>query len=65
VKSAFLVNWGGAMLGIAIGALASNLVFGHAINNPPLATVLGAFLGAAIGFGAPGLFKLMTGHKAQ
>jgi hypothetical protein len=60
-----LVNWGGSMLGVIIGGLGGDLVFGHTINNPPLAALLGTFLGAAIGFGAPDLVKLVFGHKAQ
>jgi hypothetical protein len=58
-----LLNWGGAMLGVIVGGLGGAMAFGHGINNPPLAALLGAGLGGLIGFGAPDLLKLF--HKAQ
>jgi hypothetical protein len=58
-----LANWAGAMTGVIVGGLGGALVFGHGINNPPLASLLGATLGGLIGFGAPDLFRLF--HKAQ
>jgi hypothetical protein len=33
------------------------MFFGHAIDNPPVASLLGTVLGGLIGFGAPDLFK--------
>ena len=61
-KSA-LVNWAGAMLGVIVGGLGGAVVFGHAINNPPVDALIGATLGGMIGFGAPYVVKLFT--KAQ
>ena len=58
-----LVNWAGAMLGVIVGGLGGALVFGHAINNPPVDTLIGATLGGMIGFGAPYVVRLLT--KAQ
>ena len=55
-----LYNWGGSMLGVIVGSLVANPVFGHAMNNAPLATVLGAVLGGIIGFGAPDIFRLVS-----
>ena len=58
-----LFNWAGAMLGVIVGALSGAMLFGHRIDNPPLATLLGATLGGLIGFGAPDLLRVF--HKAQ
>jgi hypothetical protein len=58
-----LVNWAGAMLGVIVGGLGGALVFGHAIDNPPLDTLIGASVGGIIGFGAPQVVRLFT--KAQ
>ena len=58
-----LLNWGGAMTGVIIGGLGGAMAFGHGINNPPLAALLGATLGGLIGFGLPDLLRLF--HKAQ
>ena len=59
-----LINWAGAMLGVIVGGLGGAMAFGHGIDNPPLAALLGATVGGLIGFGAPDLLKLFT-NKAQ
>jgi hypothetical protein len=48
---------------VIVGGLGGALVFGHAINNPPVDALIGAALGGIIGFGAPSVVRLFT--KAQ
>jgi len=51
------------MTGVIVGGLGGAVAFGHGIQNPALASLLGTTVGGLIGFGAPDLFRLF--HKAQ
>jgi hypothetical protein len=62
-KNRLISTYGGAMLGVIVGGLGGALVFGHAINNPPVDALIGAALGGIIGFGAPSGVRLFS--KAQ
>lgn len=59
-----LFNWGGAMVGVVVGALGGVPVF-HGLTTAP-ATILGATVGAVIGFGAADILRMVRpSHKAQ
>ncbi len=51
----YMLAYGGAFVGVIIGALLGALLFSHRMGSVPEATLLGAILGGAIGFGAPSL----------
>ena len=64
-EKSLLFNYGGAFLGVMVGALGGTMLLGNAVGNPPLAAAIGAVAGGAIGFGAPGILKAMGLIKAQ
>lgn len=65
-RKRLLANWGGSMTGVVIGGLGGDMIFAHSINSPPIAALLGATLGALIGFGVPDLVRIFRHpRKAQ
>ncbi len=64
-EKSLLFNYGGAFLGIIVGALGGTILLGNAVNNPPAAAAIGGAVGGVIGFAVPGLLKAMGLLKAQ
>jgi F0F1-type ATP synthase assembly protein I len=62
----FMFAYAGAFVGVIIGAFLGAILFGHRMASVPGATILGAIVGGAIGFCAPGLavvWRDFLGHK--
>jgi hypothetical protein len=54
------------MTGVVIGGLGGNIAFAHMINNPPIAALVGATIGAIAGYGLPDLIRRFHhSHQAQ
>ena len=65
-QNRLLANWGGSMTGVVIGGLGGNIAFAHMINNPPIAALVGATIGAIAGYGLPDLIRRFHhSHQAQ
>jgi uncharacterized membrane protein len=64
-EKSFLYNYGGAFLGVLVGALAGTMLLGNAVGNPPLAAAIGGAAGGIVGFGIPEVLKRMGVIKAQ
>ena len=64
-EKALLFNYGGAFLGIIVGALGGTMLLGNAVGNPPIAAAIGAAVGGPIGFAVPGLLKMFGVLKAH
>jgi hypothetical protein len=64
-EKSLLFNYGGAFLGIIVGALGGTMALGNVVDNPPMAAAIGAAVGGVVGFGVPGLLKMMGVLKAH
>jgi hypothetical protein len=64
----FMFSYAGAFVGVIVGALVAAIIFSHRMGNVGVATLVGAILGGAIGFGAPNLAVVgrdFFGHKRR
>ncbi len=64
----FMFSYVGSFVGVIVGALGGAIIFSHRMGNIAVATLVGAILGGAIGFGAPNLalvWRDFLGHTRR
>ena len=64
-EKSLLFNYGGAFVGIIVGALGGTMLLGTATGSPAMAAAIGAAAGGSIGFAVPGLLKMFGLMKAH